>query len=141
VEGKFLELRIDGVLRISLRLDALGYVTLMRWRLYAEEGLAGREARLWLLESTLTVEHAGEPLSAYEVRYDAADGSGNLLGVGKPTLFRTPFAARQMRLFGLIEGLGEDGWLKALRLEDYAPRRSGRPEMLQQVLFAYTDAL
>jgi hypothetical protein len=59
----------------------------------------------------------------------------------KPTLFRTPFAARQMRLFGLTEGLGEDGWLKALRLEDYAPRRSGRPEMLLQVLFAYTDAL
>src|SRR5215211_6853360 len=25
-------------------LDALGYVTLMRWRLYAEEGLAGRQA-------------------------------------------------------------------------------------------------
>jgi hypothetical protein len=46
-----------------------------------------------------------------------------------------------MRLFGLTEGLGEDGWLKALRLEDYAPRRSGRPEMLLQVLFAYTDAL
>jgi hypothetical protein len=57
----------------------------MRWRLYVEEGLAGREASLWLLESTLTVEHAGEPLSAYEVRYDAADGSGNLLGVGKPS--------------------------------------------------------
>ena len=46
-----------------------------------------------------------------------------------------------MRLFGLTEGLGEDGWLKALRLEDYAPRRSDRSEMLQQVLFAYTDAL
>ena len=87
------------------------------------------------------LEHAGEPLSAYEVRYDAADGSGKLLEVGKPTLFRTPFAARQMRLLGLTEGLGEDGWLKALRLEDYAPRRSGRPEMLQQVLLAYTDAL
>jgi hypothetical protein len=111
----------------------------MRWRLYAEEGLAGLEASLWLLESTLTVEHASEPLSAYEVRYDAADWK--LLGVGKPTLFRTPFAARQMRLFGLTKGLGEDGWLKALRLEDYAPRRSGRQEMLQQVLFAYTDAL
>ena len=35
------------------------------------------------------LEHAGEPLSAYEVRYDAADGSGKLLEVDKPTLFRT----------------------------------------------------
>jgi hypothetical protein len=55
-------------------LDALGYATLMRWRLYAEEGLAGEEAELWLLEKTLTVEHAGEPLSAYEVDYDAEGG-------------------------------------------------------------------
>jgi hypothetical protein len=45
-------------------LDRLGYATLMRWRLYAEEALAGEGADLWLLENTLTVEHAGEPLSA-----------------------------------------------------------------------------
>jgi hypothetical protein len=43
-----------------------------------------------------------------------------------------------MRLFGLAETLGEEGWLKALKLEDYAPRRSRRPEMLQQVLFLPT---
>jgi hypothetical protein len=46
-----------------------------------------------------------------------------------------------MRLFGLAETLGEDGWLKALRLDDYAPRSSCRPDMLQQVLFAYADAI
>jgi hypothetical protein len=123
-------------------LDALGYVTLMRWRLYAEEGLAGRQADLWLLENTLTVEHAGEPLSAYEVAYQQVggrSGSCRLLEVRKPTLFETPFAPGQPRLFGLAETLGDDGWLKALRLEDYAPRRA-RPEMLQQVLFAFTDA-
>ena len=44
-----------------------------------------------------------------------------------------------MRLFGLAEALGKDGWLKVPRLKDYAPRRP-RPEMLQQVLFAFTDA-
>jgi len=36
----------------------------------------------------------------------------------KPTLFETAFVAGQMRLFGLAETLGEDGWLKAIRLED-----------------------
>ncbi len=127
-------------------LDAFGYVTLMRWRLYAEEGLAGKEADLWILEKTLTVEHAGEPLSAYEVAYDARSpggrsGSGRLLEVRRPTLFETPFSAGQMRLFGLAEGLGDDGWLKMLRLEDYAPRRPRPAEMLQQVLFAFTDAV
>ena len=125
-------------------LDGLGYVTLMRWRLYAEEGLAGRAADLWLLENTLTVEHAGEPLSAYEVEYDATGGrggAGRLLTVRKPMLFKTSHVAGKMRLFGLAETLGENGWLKALRLEDYAPRTARRPDMLQQVLFAYTDAI
>jgi hypothetical protein len=130
--------------RHSRVLDGLGYATLMRWRLYAEEGLAGREAEVWLLEKTLTVEHAGEPLSAYEIDYEADGGRGGscrLLEVRRPTLFETPFASDQMRLFGLSETLGEDGWLRVLRLDDYAPRSSRRAEMFQQVLFAYTDAI
>lgn len=125
-------------------MDASGYVTLMRWRLYGEEELAGKEADLWLLERTLTVVYAGEPLSAYEVDRQPAVGrssSGKLLAVGKPTLFETAFAPGQMRLFGLAETLGDGGWLEVLRLEDYAPRRSRLPEMLQQILFAYTDAV
>ncbi len=96
------------------------------------------------MENTLTVEHAGEPLSTYEVAYDADGGrgrTGRLLEVGKPTLFETPFVAGQVPLFGLAETLGGDGWPKALRLEDYAPRSSSRSKMLQQVLFAYTDAV
>ncbi len=56
-------------------------------------------------------------------------------------LLLPPFAPGQMRLFGLAETLGEEGWLKALRLEDYAPRTARRADMLQQVLFAYTDAI
>jgi putative transposase len=129
--------------RHSRVLDAFGYATLMRWRLYGEEGLAGKEADLWLLEKTLTLEHAGEPLASYEVDHDPAggrSGSGRLLAVGNPTLFETPFAPDQPRLFDLAETLGEDGWLRALRLEDYVARRPRRPRILQQVLFAYTDA-
>jgi hypothetical protein len=60
--------------------------------------------------------------------------------VSKPTLFETSYASSQPRLFGLAETLGE-GWLKMLCLDGYAPRRSRRPEMLQQILFAYTDAI
>ena len=117
-------------------LDGLGYATLMRWRLYGEEGLVGKEADLWLLEDTLTVEHASEPLSAYD-SVGGKGGAGRLLRVGKPT----PCAPDQMRLFRLAETLCEDGWLKALRLEDYAPRSPRRPTMLQQVLFTHTEAV
>jgi putative transposase len=127
-------------------LDGLGYATLMRWRLYAEEGLTGKEADLWLLEKTLTVEHAGEPLSAYEVDHHARGsggrgGYGRLLEVKKPMLFENPFVSGQPRLFGLAETLGDGGWLKMLRLDDYAPRGPRRPGMLQQALFAHTDAI
>ncbi len=62
----------------------------------------------------------------------------------KATLFETRFAPDQMRLFGLAEALGEnlgeDGWLKALRLEDYATRRPRRPQVLQQALFPHHEA-
>ena len=68
-------------------------------------------------------------------------GAGRLLRVKSPTLFETPFASNQMRLFGLAETLGDDGWLKAVMLEDYAPRRGGGATALQGVLFPYLDAL
>ena len=117
-------------------LDPSGYVVWRRWRVYGEEGLAGREAAPWLREKTLTVEHAGEPLSRYSVEYSASTGKPR--AVARPVLFGTALTLPQPRLFAL-SALGEGGWLKTLRLEDYAPRRP-RPKALQQALFAYHEA-
>ncbi len=117
-------------------LDASGYATWRRWRVYGEEGLAGRDAALWLREKTLTIEHAGEPLSRYEVEF--LPGTEKPRALARPVLFEITIAFPQPRLFGL-ESLGESGWLKTLRLENYAPRRS-RPESLQQALFSYHEA-
>jgi hypothetical protein len=125
--------------RFSRILDPLGYATFRRWRLYGEEALAGSEAALWLQEKSLTLEHAGEPLSRYEVEHELA--TGKLRGVSRPTLFETSFVLRQPRLFDLARAVGEEGWLKALKLEEYVPRKPRRPEALQQVLFAYTEAI
>lgn len=58
-----------------------------------------------------------------------------------PILFETSFASGQMRLFGLAETLSDGGWLKMLGLEDSVARQARRPGMLQQVLFACTDAV
>ncbi len=121
-------------------LDALGYLRFRHWRLYGEEALAGREAALWLAAESLTVEHAGEPLSRYAVEVEP--NTGELRKVGRATLFGTSRqrSCAQPRLFGL-DTLGETGWLKALRLEGYAPRAPrGRPT-LQGALFPYVDAL
>ena len=56
-------------------------------------------------------------------------------------IFETSHVSGQTRLFGLAETLGEDGWLKALRMADYAPRSARRPDMLEQVLFPYPNAV
>ena len=123
--------------RFSRVLDALGYATWRRWRLYGEEGLAGKEAALWLRERTLMLEHGGEPLSRFEV--EVAADTGKPRSVGRARLFETSFAVPQPKLFALA-ALGEAGWLKAVKLQDYAPRKPRRPAMLQQALFPYGEA-
>jgi len=100
--------------------------------------LGGKEAALWLAAESLTLEHEGEPLSRYEVRVETE--TGQLRSVGRPRLFGTSAAVAQPKLFGL-DALGEAGWLKALRLEGYAPRRPRGPLALQEALFPYAEAL
>src|SRR5215210_2540639 len=116
-------------------LDALGYVRFLDWRLYGEEALPRREVAVWQQPGGLTLEYGGQTLSAYDV--ELSRETGKLTAVGGATLFGTPYALPQPRLFAL----DETGWLKALKLEGYAPRRSPGPMALQQVLFPYLDAL
>jgi len=124
--------------RFSRTLDALGYARFRNWRVYGEEALARREAALWLQGGSLTLEHAGQALARYDATWE--EGSGRLLTVTRPRLFETPHASPQMRLFGL-QSLGTDGWLQALKLDEYTPRRPRKPLALQQVLFPHPEAI
>ena len=132
LERAFFSTRFTRVLNTS------GYARLKHWKIYAEEGLARSEVTLWLGPEVLTVEFAGEPIARYDVEYSAL--TKNLRKVKRPKLFETSYrvAVAQLRLFELEE-LGEGGWLKVLRLEDYALRKPRRPQMLQEVLFSYLD--
>lgn len=98
------------------------------WGVYGEEALAEEGVAPWLGQEVLTVEHTGETLSRYEVEYSPHDGS--LREVGRSKLFETSHSRSwpQLRLFRL-EGVPGDDWLKAFKLEGYAPRlpRIGRP--------------
>ena len=135
----FFETRFDRVL------DALGYARLMHWRILGHEALAKKEVALWLSSDTLSMEHGGQALSRYEVEYKPSSAgrgqAGKLIQVRRPELFETSFAAPQMRLFGLEEILGEDGWLKAMKLEGYARRSPRGPQAIQQALFPYAEAI
>jgi putative transposase len=132
--------------RYTRTLDNLGYLILQRFRLYAEEGLAGTEVVVWIQEDALTVEYGGEALSRYEVECDPPAGVssvGRLRRVKGHTLFETSIVslAKPLRLFDLDEVLGEEGWIKVLKLDEYAPRQPRRHDELQQVLFPYTEAI
>ena len=94
------------------------------------------------MDDVLTLEYAGETLSRYEIEYQPGNGgtSGKLRDVRCPELSETVHLVPQLRLFGLEEALGE-GWLKALKLDGYTPRRTGRLQALQEALFPCLEAL
>ncbi|MGB3633179.1 MAG: DDE-type integrase/transposase/recombinase [Rubrobacteraceae bacterium] len=125
--------------RFTRILNASGYARIRHWKVYAEESLARSEVTLWLGPEALTVEFAGEPLARYEVQYSPANAE--LRKVGRAILFETTVVTHQPKLFDLTEALGEKGWLKALRLEEYAMRKPRRPQMLQEVLFSYLNVV
>jgi putative transposase len=121
-------------------LDASGYARIKHWKVYAEEGLARREVALWLGPDVLNVEFAGEPIARYDVEYSPR--TDRLREVKKPRLFETVHRLdpAQPRLFGL-EALGEGGWLKVLKMGEYAPRGPRHGQALQQALFSWTEAI
>lgn len=125
--------------RFSRVLDPSGYATFRRWRVYGDEALAKREAELWLLAETLTLEHDGQTLSRYDVEYQP--GTDRLREVKRPRLFGASHAAGEAAPQPRLFGLEDTEWLKALKLAEYAPRTPRRPRALQQVLFPYLDAL
>ena len=57
------------------------------------------------------------------------------------TLYETSIVLAQLKLFDLGEILGEDGWIKVPKLDEYALRQPWRPDKLQQILFPYTEAI
>jgi hypothetical protein len=72
------------------------------------------------------------PSPRYEVGLETA--TGELRAADWPRLFETSYSPPQPRLVAL-RVLGKGGWLKAMRLEGYAPRAPRRPWALQEALF------
>ena len=59
--------RIFHRTRFARVMDRLGYRRFRLWRVYADRGLAGVQAAIWLYEQTLTVECRDEMLPQYRV--------------------------------------------------------------------------
>ena len=125
--------------RFTRKLDASGYARIKHWRVYAEEGLARCEVAIWIGNEGLAVEYGGQTLSRYDVSLISGGTSSGKSEARRSDQSSTVSTTRygrsqvQPRLFSLEEVLGKNGWLKSLRLEDYALRKPRRPQMLQDV--------
>src|SRR5829696_5715377 len=88
---------------------------------------------------------AGEGIDRVVESYPRLDGES----VGGALLFAAGRVEEMLARLGLTEeplvdavtALNEAGWLKALKLDGYAPRRPAGPMILQGVLFPYPEAL
>ena len=116
--------------RFGRRLNYLGYVRFRHWRVYGEEGLAGKDAAVWLYNETLSVEFADQPLAQYQVKYEP--DRRHLREIARPRLFETRYRSIQPHLWEL----GEGEWLKVFRVPEYAPRRRRPQGAAQESLFA-----
>jgi hypothetical protein len=120
-------------LRAHRRVNAHGFVRFRHWRVYGERGLAGREAAVWVLGETLTIEYATEALAQYRLTYEA-DGR-HIRAVSEPRLFATRHQSPQSWL-PRLEALD---WQPARQLSRYRARRIRQRLAAQLLLFPPAD--
>jgi putative transposase len=126
--------RIFYTTRFGRVLDRAGYARFRRWRVYAERGLRGEQAAVWLYAEHLTVAYRDEPLAQYRVTYQP--DKRHLKTVTPAHVFETPHQSPQPPLWTPTD----DEWVKVLRLPDYARRRQPpADDSVQLPLFTETS--
>jgi transposase InsO family protein len=103
-----------------------GFVSVQRFYLYAENGLARQRVSIWIYEGQLRIEYHKTLLARYRCIYEARHGQ--LQEVSAPTLYATAFRSPQLEL---IE-LDDEQWRKCQRrpLSTYTRHRAMLPEQL-----------
>jgi transposase InsO family protein len=95
-------------LRVERIVNQRGYISVQRFYLYAERGLARTRVSVWLYDGRLHVAHQQTLLARYTYRYDRQ--ARRLRAVKDPQLSHTPYASPQLELWEL----DEDQWRKIM---------------------------
>ena len=103
-----------------------GFVSVQRFYLYAENGLARQRVSIWIYEGHLSIEYHKTLLAQYRCHYDPKQGQ--LQEVSAPTLYATAFRSPQLELIELDDAQ----WRKCQRrpLSTYTRHRAMLPEQL-----------
>jgi transposase InsO family protein len=120
--------RVFRHLQFPRTVNRHGCVSVQRFYLYAEPGLAKRRVSVWIYADRLHIEYQQHLLARYTCTVDR--GLRALSTVSHPTLSHTPFASPQLEFFEL----DDEQWLKIRRRPPYAPRKPQMPLARQFVL-------
>jgi transposase InsO family protein/transposase len=96
-----------------------GFVSVQRFYIYAERGLAKRRVAVWVYDGDLRIAYQQTLLAHYHCQFDRRQKQ--LQTVGQPTLYRTAFASPQLEFWEL----DDDQWVKVLQ-QPIPPRRTRR---------------
>ena len=118
-------------LQFERSIDQRGYISIQRFYIYAERGLARQRVSIWLYEGRLQIAYREALLARYAYRYDRKQQQ--LRTVEQPQLYRTPFTDPQLELWEL----DDEQWRKVLeRPVKRRPRKGLGGRMLEQLAFA-----
>jgi putative transposase len=122
--------------QLERSVDRRGYISVQRFYLYAERGLARQRVAIWLYEGRLHIEYQRTLLARYAYRYDRKHK--RLRVVDQPQLHRTAFADPQLELWELDDAQ----WRKVLERAMRRRRsKSAGPDEGQQLAFLLAGLL
>jgi hypothetical protein len=110
-----------------------GFVSLQRFYLYAEPGLARQRIAIWIYEGTRRLEYQQTLLAQYQVEYDPHTKA--LQQVSQPRIFSTSFRSPQLALFEL----DHDQWLHVYERPYHSPKaKPTKPAARQFALISFS---
>lgn len=118
-------------LQVERVVNQRGYVSVQRFYIYAERGLARTRVSVWLYDGRLHVVHREVLLARYAYRYNRKER--RLLAVGEPQLYQTAYASPQFELWEL----DDEQWRKVTRRpydRHYYPPDTGARQLALPVL-------
>jgi transposase InsO family protein/transposase len=95
-------------LQVERVVNQRGYVSVQRFYMYAERGLARARVSVWLYDGRLHIAHQETLLAHYSYQYDRR--ARRIRGVSEPHLHRTGYASPQLELWELDDAQ----WRKVL---------------------------
>jgi hypothetical protein len=95
-----------------------GFVSIQRFWIYTEPGLATQRVTIWILDGRLMIEHQDTLLARYECAFDRK--AKRLQAVSHPKVYRTQFRSPQLEFFDLDDAY----WCRVVQQPALASKRT-----------------